>query len=165
MSIRKTWAFPCAGEKRKEKKKEVLRLSLHHHEFKSSPPCKQHADPAQTAWVLFCVVTALNEKNAGEPNFPPPFVSPLPKPSSHRLLWLWENYTHVHKFSYFPVILLSVPSVCRSYKLIILTFFFQLEDVREQIRKSLFWRCHWFFIFFCCCCCLSLRKWVAELGS
>lgn len=77
---KKDMSLPCAQSKGKkdEKKKKMLRLSLHHHEYKSTPPCKQQADPAQTAWVLFCVVTALNEKNAGKPNFPPPFVSPLP---------------------------------------------------------------------------------------
>lgn len=29
-------------------------------------------------FLFFPVVTALTEKNAGKPNFPPPFVSPLP---------------------------------------------------------------------------------------
>lgn len=72
-------SLPCVQSKgKRDEKKKMLRLSLLHHEYKSVSPCKQQADPAQTAWVLFCVVTALNEKNAGEPNFPPPFVSPLP---------------------------------------------------------------------------------------
>lgn len=81
---KKDMSRPCAkkqkgGEKDEKVKKKMPRLSLQHHEVKSTPPCKQQADPAQTARVLFfCVVTALNEKNAGQPNFPPPFVSPLP---------------------------------------------------------------------------------------
>lgn len=74
---KKDMSLPCVRS-RGEKEKKMFRLSLRHHEYKSASPCKQQADPAQTAWVLFCVVTALNEKNAGEPNFPPPFVSPLP---------------------------------------------------------------------------------------
>lgn len=79
---KKDMSLPCAqskgGKKDEKVKKKKKKLSLQHHEFKSTPPCKQQADPAQTARVLFCVVTALNEKNAGQPNFPPPFVSPLP---------------------------------------------------------------------------------------
>jgi len=70
------------SEKKKDEKKENVEnhsgLSLHHHEDKSASPCKQQADPAQTARALFfsffffsvcvcvCVVTALNEKNAGQ---------------------------------------------------------------------------------------------------
>lgn len=75
----KDMSLSCVQSKgKKDEKKKMLRLSLLHHEYKSGSSCKQQADPAQTAWVLFCVVTALNEKNASEPNFPPPFVSPLP---------------------------------------------------------------------------------------
>lgn len=77
---KKDMSRPCAQSDRgkKDEKVKKKKLSLQHHEIKSTPPCKQQADPAQTARVLFCVVTALNEKNAGQPNFPPPFVSPLP---------------------------------------------------------------------------------------
>lgn len=76
---KKDMSCPCVQSegKRDEKKKKMFRLSLHHHEYKSASPCKQQTQP----WLrecFFCVVTALNEKNAGEPNFPPPFVSPLP---------------------------------------------------------------------------------------
>lgn len=49
---KKDMGFPWVQSKRKrdEKgKKKVLRLSLHHHEYKSASPCKQQADPAQTA--------------------------------------------------------------------------------------------------------------------
>lgn len=48
---KKDMSLPCAQSKGKkdEKKKKMLRLSLHHHEYKSTPPCKQQADPAQTA--------------------------------------------------------------------------------------------------------------------
>ena len=51
VSRRKTWAVPACAKK-KAKKKEP-RLSLHHHEYESASPCKQQADPAQTAWVAF----------------------------------------------------------------------------------------------------------------
>ena len=56
--------------------------------LREHPPCKHQVDPAPTAQVLFRVVTALNEKNAGQPNFPPPFVSPLPQPSSQPVVEL-----------------------------------------------------------------------------
>ncbi|CAB1458700.1 unnamed protein product [Pleuronectes platessa] len=64
----------CVQRKKAPTKKieKVSRLSLHHHEDQSASPCKQRADPAPTA--------------------------PSPITILSQALWLWENYTHVHKF-------------------------------------------------------------------
>lgn len=85
LSRRQTWAFVMCRTGETGSKE---RLSLLHHEDESASPCEQHADPAPT------VVTALNEKNAGLPHFPPPFVSPLPElhPCSQVILLLGDSF-------------------------------------------------------------------------
>lgn len=55
-------------------REQMLRVSLLQHEESGSEQQTQPRLPE----CFFSAVTALNKKNAGQPRFPPPFVSPLP---------------------------------------------------------------------------------------
>lgn len=79
MSIKKTWAFLVreARGKGDERRKNKNHSGYHCATMSSRVPLLVSRPSPDCVSAFFCVVTALNEKNAGQPNFPPPFVSPL----------------------------------------------------------------------------------------
>lgn len=77
---KKDMSCPCVqSEGKRDEKKKKKCSGYHCTTMNTRVPLLVSSRPnPDCESAFFCVVTALNEKNAGEPNFPPPFVSPLP---------------------------------------------------------------------------------------